>query len=74
MAVHVYAADCTEEKGCIAFMGRSIREYAGVEFPPEPSYFQGYRTNVEMLCGVVNIISPSTAKVTIFYFLMINAH
>lgn len=65
MVCHVYAADCSEERGCIAFMGKSINSYEDVEVPPEPSIFSGYRTDVKYLCGVVNIISPTTAKVSI---------
>ena len=64
MVVHVYAADCTEEHGCLAFMGQSVKEFRDVQVPPEPSLFQGYRAHISYLSGVVNIISPSLAKVS----------
>lgn len=67
MVVHVYAADCTIENGSVAFVGKSFdpEEHPDItaEIPPEPSIWSGYRINVQKICGVMNIISPTTAKV-----------
>jgi hypothetical protein len=69
MVVHVYAADCTIEAGCVAFSGSSFdpTQHSGqpVDVPPEPSFWSGYRTNVKNLCGTMNIISPTTAQVSL---------
>lgn len=67
MVVHVYAVDCTIESGCVAFSGQSFDPstvpHVEIDVPPEPSIWSGYRTNVKRLCGVLNIISPTMAKV-----------
>ena len=63
MVLHAYASDCMMEHGAIAFMGRSVEEFEGVKIPPHPNSFFGCRADVKMLCGVVSIISPSTANV-----------
>ena len=75
MVVHVYAADCCLEHGCVAFMARSYNpdvndeigltedQCQGLDIPPEPYYLFGYRANVKRLFGVVNFISPTTAQV-----------
>ncbi len=77
MVVHVYAADCTMEAGCVAFMGKSFdsREHPNlsINVPPEPSIWSGYRTNVQKMCGVMNVISPTTAKVS-FRLISLSSH
>ena len=73
MVVHVYAADCTIEHGCVSFVGKSFdsteNSNIDVEIPPEPSIWSGYRIDVQKMCGVMNILSPTTAKVTLLYLL-----
>lgn len=69
MVVHVYAVDCTIENECVAFAGKSYdpseHPNSNAQVPPEPSVWSGYRINVQKMCGVMNIISPTTAKVII---------
>jgi hypothetical protein len=65
LVVHLYAADCTKENGCIAFVGKSVHQDPSVEMPPEPNPFFGYRVDIKFIRGIISIESPTMAKVTI---------
>jgi hypothetical protein len=67
--LHAYGADCTQENDEMIIMGKSVDSYSGQgSIPWKPVGWFHQRLIIKEFKLVIHIESPTTAKVTIFFF------
>ena len=67
VVVHAYGVDCMYEHGMVVMVGHSIDEYPDIELPPKTKTFFYDRAELKQLKAVVQVISPTSAKVFSYF-------
>lgn len=63
VVVHAYGVDCMYEHGMVVIVGQSIDDYPGVAIPPKTKTFFYDRAELKQMTAIVQVISPTSAKV-----------